>query len=148
MRMSTTTASGGSVRTASSSSRASAAWTVTVNPASASSRARPRRNSAASSATATRSAGRDAAVGYMATRSRSAAGVSSALLAEDRPERVAAQLGLRDEAAGGAVVDPVAVVGPRPARHQHDDRRLRLRRLGHRDAEAVYPGQLDVEQLD
>ena len=56
MRMSTTTASGGSARTRASSCSASPTWAATSMPAASSTRARPSRNSTASSAITTRMA--------------------------------------------------------------------------------------------
>ena len=61
----------------------------------------------------------------------------------------AGELGLRDEAAGAAGGDQVAVVGRVAARDEHDRAAsCRSGTGGLRDLEAVQVGQLDVEQDD
>ena len=67
---------------------------------------------------------------------------------ENAAQRVAAQLGLRDEPPRDGPCRARAVVAARPARHQHDGRGgwMRDERLG--DGEPVVPGKLHVEQHD
>ena len=154
IRMSTTTTSGGSARTDSSSAGASPARAVTVKPGldEQPGHASPEEHGVVGDHhpqgrpgtvvcdMATTSGRRCGPVKHGSPRRRPRLGAPA--------QRGAAQFVLRDEAARDVLGDPVAVVAPRPARHQHDRRGgwMRGELLG--DGEPVVPGQLHVEQHD